>query len=362
LSNIISIATKPGEHSISAEEMHDYMNRAFKDENTRRKLNFLFRENSIQKKYSVLPDFTTKNNYYQLFNPDAEEAYTHQRLSIFKEKALALSLDVSKDVLKKSDKSAKDITDIITVSCTGMHAPGLETELAVALQLAPTTNRHAINFMGCYAAFHAFRLADLICKSNPETLVLVVCVELCTLHFRKENSDDNLLSTYLFGDGAGACLISNIVSGQTKHIEQKSFHSVLLSEGSKDMGWNIGVWGFEMILNRNVPKHIAHNMNIAFMQTLKKSNLNVSDLKHYAIHPGGKNILKAFEKALQLDSSQLKNSYDTLANFGNMSSATILFVLEKFLENEQNGWMYSAAFGPGLSIESGIFKIVQHGR
>jgi alpha-pyrone synthase len=361
LSNIISIATKAGKHKISEEEMRDYMIHAFEDEDIKRKIKFLFREASIQTKYSVIPDFTKGEEKCQLFNSNSNEAYTHERLAIFKEKALELSLDVSNDVLNKAHKSTKDVTDIITVSCTGMHAPGLETELAMALELSPSTNRHAVNFMGCYAAFHAFRLADLICKSNPDAQVLMVCVELCTLHFRKEQSDDNLLATYLFGDGAGACLISNDAPKATKYIKQHGFHSVLLPEGFKDMGWKIGAWGFEMILNRNIPGHLEKNIKDAFLQTLEKSKLNIKDLKHFAIHPGGKNILKAFKKALALDATHLENSYNILTNFGNMSSATIIFVLEAFLRKGVQGWMYSAAFGPGLSVESGIFKIEQNG-
>ena len=360
LSSIISIATKSADHVVLADDMLQYMLRSFKDEQAHRKIKFLFREASIKQKSSVLSDFTRKDNQYSLFHPDAEEAGTSERLSVFKKNALSLSLQVSREALDKAAKNQNQITDIITVSCTGMYAPGLETELAVALQLPTQTKRHAVNFMGCYAAFHALRLADMICKTDGKALVLIVCLELCTLHFRKDASDDNLLATYLFGDGVAACLVSNErPSNKQSALEQHGFHSVLLPEGAEDMGWQIGAFGFEMILKRNIPKHLEKNIKNAYLQTINLSKIKDLEIDHFAIHPGGKNILRAFEKALSINSEKLSNSYDVLANHGNMSSATVLFVLEKYLYSSNQGWLYSAAFGPGLSVESGLFKLVK---
>lgn len=360
LSNIISIATQPAPNVVLANDMLQHMLRSFKDEQAHRKIKFLFREASIKQKSSVLSDFIRKDNQYDLFHPDADDAGTTERMNVFKKNALPLSLQVSKEALEKASKNKDEITDVITVSCTGMYAPGLETELTMALELSPKTKRHAINFMGCYAAFHALRLADMICKSNPNALVLVVCLELCTLHFRKDMSDDNLLATYLFGDGVAACLVSNGLGAENQQVlQQHAFHSVLLPEGADDMGWQIGALGFEMILKRNIPKHLEKNIKNAYQETIGLGNQKDLEIDHFAIHPGGKNILKAFERALLINSDKLKHSYDVLANFGNMSSATVLFVLEKYLSSSKPGWVYSAAFGPGLSVESGLFKLIK---
>lgn len=358
-SNIISIATKSPENLILADDMLQYMLRAFKDEQAQRKIKFLFREASIKQKFSVLADFNRIDGEFELFHPDAADAGTASRMNTFKQHALKLSMHVSKEALLKAKMSQHQITDIITVSCTGMYAPGLETELAVALQLSPQIKRHAVNFMGCYAAFHALRLADMICKTNANAQVLVVCLELCTLHFRQDDNDDNLLATYLFGDGAAACVVSNNASPESQNtLQQHAFHSVLLPEGAEDMAWKIGDLGFEMILKRNIPKHLEKNIKSAFLQTINLCNVKESNIEHFAIHPGGNNILKAFQKALSIDEEKLYNSYDILAHYGNMSSATVLFVLEKYLYASKKGWLYSAAFGPGLSVENGLFKLV----
>ena len=357
MNSIKTISLAPAPFCISAEDMHHYMLASFSDKQVARKIGYLFRENSIDEKYSVLPDFSSHSKNESFFGNSVSPT-TAQRLAIYRIEALKLAKSAAQDAINKSSTAPSTITDIITVSCTGMHAPGLETELAQELELNAGVNRHAINFMGCYAAFHAFRLADLICTSNPNAQVLLVCVELSTLHFRKDLSDDNLLATYLFGDGAAACIISASLTPHYPSIELHSFHSALIPQGAKDMTWSIGESGFEMVLNRSIPKHIRNHIAVAFTDAIQKAAVSNNDIEHYAIHPGGKNILKAFEDALDIDINYLKSSYKVLKSFGNMSSVTILFVLNEYLSNTfSNGWMYAAAFGPGLSVESGVFKL-----
>ena len=334
------------------------MERFVTDETDLRKLKFLSRESGIDSKYSILQDF--KQNAEPVLFKNAEKAPTTvERLAVFKSEALVLAETAALDALEQSKVRKEQITDIIVVSCTGIYAPGLEIDLAYKLGFEKNIKRHGINFLGCYAAFHGLRLADMICKSNANANVLLVCVELCSLHFRNDSTDDNLLSITLFGDGASALVISNNDQGNGL-AELIGFDSVLIPEGKADMSWNVGNEGFEMVLNRNVPKHIENNIARAFEASIASQGFTRSDIDSFAIHPGGKNVLKAFARALGQEESALASSFEVLKNFGNMSSCTVLFVLENVLKSGKANTIFSAAFGPGLTVESAIIKAIKH--
>ncbi|MDP4763071.1 MAG: hypothetical protein NWR97_05385, partial [Salibacteraceae bacterium] len=256
MSKIIGIANKTPSHKYSQPELVQFMERFVTDETDLRKLKFLSRESGIDSKYSILQDF--KQDAEPVLFKNAEKAPTTvERLAVFKSEALVLAETAALDALEQSKVRKEQITDIIVVSCTGIYAPGLEIDLAYKLGFEKNIKRHGINFLGCYAAFHGLRLADMICKSNANANVLLVCVELCSLHFRNDSTDDNLLSITLFGDGASALVISNNDQGNGL-AELIGFDSVLIPEGKADMSWNVGNEGFEMVLNRNVPKHIEN--------------------------------------------------------------------------------------------------------
>jgi alpha-pyrone synthase len=361
VSNIIAIASQPAKYKLEMSEMQTFVFGMTEDEVVKRKFGFLLKDESIKNKYAAIPDFTKNCENPLLYKHKDQLPSTAERMKIFEIEATELAFQVSKEVIHKSKISVKEITHIVTVSCTGLFAPGLEIMLSEKLELETNVQRHAVNFMGCYAAFHGMRLADLICRADQNSNVLVVCVELCSLHFRKDNSDDNLLSTYLFSDGASACIVSKN-SPKTAHLSMKSFESSLISEGKKDMAWYVGNNGFEMILKKEISKHIEKNIKNAFVALISKHKLEQNDIEHFAIHPGGKNILNAFQSALSISPTKLSISRSVLYEFGNMSSATILFVLEKFLKENsnsvKNNWMYSAAFGPGLTVENGLFELI----
>lgn len=315
-----------------------------------RKLKFIWRESGIQTKYSALSDF--KDGGEAMLFKTANAPSTAERMRIFSETAPVLGCSVGKKAIINAGIETSEIDAIVTVSCTGMSAPGLEIQLAQQLGLSDDIERHAINFMGCYAAFHGMRLADMLCQQGKRN-VLVVCVELCSLHFRDDSRDDNLLSTTLFSDGAAAMVISKDMSVKSQ-AELIDFHSVLISEGGSDMAWDIGNTGFEMVLNKHVPKHIERNMAAAYDSTIKKAKLLRSDVGNFAIHPGGKNVLKAFAGALDVHESQLISSFNVLENYGNMSSCSIIFVIEDLLRSRPKEYCYAAAFGPGLTVESAL--------
>jgi len=355
LSKIIAISTLSGKYKLKKEKVKQFFNQHLSDPTAKRKLNYLFNHSDIEYKNSEIPDFDVELNTKLLYHDKYISPTTSERLKLYDELAIHMAIKVSKDAMNKANLKASDISHIITISCTGMSAPGLECQLIEQLQLNINTQKFTVNFMGCYAAFHGFRLADLIIKSNKEAKVLMVNVELCSLHFRDDNSDDNVLSSYLFSDGASACIFSHQITN-SKHLEMLDYQSTLIPGGKHDMGWYIGNNGFEMVLNSEVPIHIKNNIKTSFNQLLKNNRIETIDF--YAIHPGGPAIIQSFANALELKNEDLNISHQILKNEGNMSSATILFVLEKMMsEASHNGYCYSVAFGPGLSLEQCLFKL-----
>lgn len=352
MSYISSIATLPAPNAYSGPELLSFLDKFISDEQALRKLKFLWRESGILTKHSVLEDFAQTENP-RLFNGSNNKPTTSKRLDVFDEHAPLLGATVAEKALNQANIESEKVDAIISVSCTGMAAPGLEIQLSKKLGLKDSTSRHAINFMGCYAAFHAMRLADMLIKTGKKN-VLIVCVELCSLHFRDVHSDDNLLSTTLFSDGAAAMVVSaNKSNARAQLID---FHSVLVSEGQSDMAWYIGDSGFEMVLNKHVPKRIEKNIKQAFEASVKNQGLPSSEVNGFAIHPGGKNVLRAFSRALEVPEEQLQSSFKVLENYGNMSSCSILFVLDDLLNQANLNYCYAAAFGPGLSVESALIK------
>lgn len=359
MSNITAISCRAGHFQFSRDRIFHFLNEMFSDKNIFRKFQFIWNESGITNKYSVIPDFDLDCNEPLLYKKTDVLPTTSVRMQVYKSEAVKLGLLVAQESIKKANIRVNEITHLITVSCTGMCAPGLELLLAHELQLDSKVKKHAINFMGCYAAFHGLRLGDIIVKDNPQSQVLIVCVELCSLHLRNDKSDDNLLSLTLFSDGGSACIMQGgAIAGP--YLECVDFNSDWIPDSSSEMGWDIGDQGFEMILKRTIPDFIERNIKYCFDQLLVKNKLLKSQITTYAIHPGGKNILNSFCKALHLDQDELGISFNILKEFGNMSSATILFVLQQVLERsiKSNGsqMVYAAAFGPGITVESALFK------
>ncbi|HMP29795.1 MAG TPA: type III polyketide synthase [Saprospiraceae bacterium] len=362
MTKILSIASQAGQYKISMEALGTYVSKTYgPNSNPARKFGFLVRENSIAFKTSVIPDFIPDYDHPILFTENDPNPSTSDRMKVFNEEAIKISTSVALIALERACLASDEITHIITTSCTGMTAPGLEIQLTQTLSLNQNVVRYGINFMGCYAAFHAIKLADTIIKSNHESKVLVICTELCSLHYRKDESDDNILSTYLFSDGCAAAVLSSDSVKQTG-LSVLDTHAVLIAEGQSDMAWHVGNNGFEMVLSKNIPLHIKNHLSSHLQDFLSKNKIKKEEINKYAIHPGGKNILKAFESAIGLDQKDLEESYAILAKYGNMSSATVLFVLEKmFYEEEKDGLIYAAAFGPGLTVEGALFKKTNRG-
>lgn len=319
-----------------------------------RKISLMYHRSGIKSRHSVLPDYgaqITEREFYP-HTADLEPfPIVDQRMDAYDANAAILAQEA---ILNTIDASVlAEITHLITVSCTGMSAPGLDIELVEKLNLQKNIVRTSVNFMGCYAAIHGLKLADAFCHTNPSAKVLVVCVELCTLHFQKEKSLDYQTSNLLFADGAAACLVSNEAVG----FGITGFYSELALQGKPDMAWRISKHGFLMTLSNHIPKLLEGGMKAMLESAMANHDVAYDSIKHWAVHPGGKSILESIQKAVGISRSDCWASYDVLSEFGNMSSATILFVLKKLQANIQpNEHTFAVAFGPGLTMESMILK------
>jgi prepilin-type processing-associated H-X9-DG protein len=367
MSFITALATANPPHKLSQEAIAAFMQRSMQlSTDDGRKLAAIFRMSGIETRYSMLEDYGRSENFTFYSNNPGFTPFpsTKKRNEAFQLYAPLLSTEAAQKALRQSGVAAKDITHVITVSCTGMYAPGLDIDLVDSLQLPLSVQRTNINFMGCYAAFNALKAADAFCKTGPEVKVLIVCTELCSLHFQKENTEDNLLANALFADGSAAVIVeANTHSANCLHIS--TYYSELARQGNKDMAWNIGDVGFEMKLSSYVPDVIRSGIKELTSTLLKKLNLSLENIQHLAIHPGGKRILEAIEQELHLQKTQNQWAYYVLRNYGNMSSPTVLFVLKEIfyrLEKKNNNEnILSFAFGPGLTLESMVFTYQHHG-
>jgi prepilin-type processing-associated H-X9-DG protein len=321
MSFINAIGTANPINKLSQRQVGDFMVKAMQlNKSDERRLRAIFNASGITSRYSVLEDYGREGDFNFFSNTNDLEPFpsTKKRIDEFKKNALQLSIEAVKNLQNQFFFNPSSITHLITVCCTGMYAPGLDLDLVRELNLPTQVQRTCVNFMGCYAAINAIRLADSICNSSPNARVLIVCTELCSLHFQKEASYDNFLANALFADGSAAMLIES--NSNSSAIELEGFHCDILADGSNEMMWEIGDLGFEMKLSGYVPSLIKSGIGNFANTLLTRIGLNLSQVKYFAVHPGGKKILEAVEAEFKLTRDNLLPSYDVLTNYGNMSS------------------------------------------
>ena len=356
-SKIVSIGIASPSYKAEQAGILEFMKKAYKnDDLASRKLNALFRFSGINYRYSVIPDFTNSQEpvFFVNENPQPD---VQDRNRLFQEHAVSLSLKAINNALGETGIAPREITHLITVTCTGLAAPGLNAALMENLSLNQDTYNTSVNFMGCGAAFHGLKMADFILRSEEKAKVLVVCTEICTLHFQPKSNDDNLLSNTIFGDGAAAVLMLSGNSDE-KGLLAEGFYSYLLPAGKDLMGWNINPVSFEMVLNGGVPDFISNEIEMVVSNASKYYHLDPDEINYWAVHPGGKKILDKINLDLGFQNGELRNSYDVLSSYGNLSSATILFVLKRILDNNivNGSKIFAIGFGPGISIETCLFS------
>ncbi|MBI3218890.1 MAG: type III polyketide synthase [Bacteroidetes bacterium] len=365
MSNITSIGIANPEHKIEQSTIANFMVKAMKlSEDDERKLRALHRMSGIETRYSVLNDYSKTEHFEFYSNTSDVFPGTKQRSELFQKHAIHLAASSAEKCLSRvADLKRSEITHLVVVSCTGMYAPGLDIDLVKVLGLKSSIERTCINFMGCYAAFNALKLAHSFCDQNPQAKVLVVCVELCSIHFQREATEDNLLANSLFADGSAALLIE-AQPREGINLKPLSFFCDIATSGEHDMAWSIGDFGFEMRLSSYVPDVIKGGIKKLTASLLEKINFQLSDISLFAIHPGGKKILEAIETELAVSKEQNQFAYQVLKKYGNMSSPTVLFVLHELASTLQpydaGKRVLSFAFGPGLTLESMVLEVVNH--
>ena len=342
----------------------DCMMRWLPGKRSRRLIRGIYDHSGIETRYSVLPDFAPGAEPV-LFRENTDgvmvEPATGARNDHYAAWARKLPVEVCRKVLQRDDGFAPaDVTHVITVSCTGFSNPGMDLHIVQGLGLPANVERYHLGFMGCYAAFPALRMARQFCQARPDAVVLVCCLELCTLHLQLREEPDSLLANALFADGAAAAVVSARApaAGQPA-FALHSFASFLAPEGAGDMAWTIGDRGFNIRLSAYVPEIIAANIGAITTGVFAASPWQRDAIRLWAIHPGGRAILDKVEQGLDLAPEQVADARAVLREFGNMSSATILFVLKRILEHSGGGVarpVCALAFGPGLTIESALLE------
>ena len=367
MSVIYSIATAVPEFKHAQSDIFQFMSDVYNvSENENRSLKILYERSGINTRYSTIADYSMpadKRTFYPNTKDLEPFPNLEHRMEYFNHKALELSVQAITKCVGNETKYS-EITDLITVTCTGISAPGLDIALVEELKLNPTINRTSVNFMGCYAAIHAMKQADMISKINPKAVILIVCTELCTLHFQKDFDKDNIGANLLFADGAAALLITDETNPKAKNkksLRINNFYSEISLSGKTDMAWQLSGKGFLMTLSSYIPELIKTGIKSLVNNALNKLNLQPENISHWAIHPGGRKILEVIQNELQLEKEHLQASYNVLSGYGNMSSPTILFVLKEIWETKMT-WsnkkelIFGAGFGPGLTLETFVFE------
>ncbi|WP_020109793.1 type III polyketide synthase [Nocardia sp. 348MFTsu5.1] len=285
-------------------------------------------------------------------NPSAVD--TETRMIEYEDKAPKLA-QKAVEGLNLGD-AAEEITHLVLVTCTGFYSPGIDYDLIKNCGISPNVDRTQIGFMGCFAGITGLKTANNIVRANPSAKVLLVSVELCSVHLQKPKSLESMLSFLIFGDGCAAAIISAEATG----LELDSFKQVMVPETRDLITWRIGNAGFDMVLSGKVPGQLGKALNAENLKLILGGR-TPADIDLWAIHPGGRTILDAVENALELEPEALAVSRHVLQNYGNMSSATVLFVLAEMMkqaaEGGPTGLGSAMAFGPGLTAETMLFRL-----
>lgn len=292
----------------------------------------------------------------------------YTRLHTFQEQNreyIQLSLDYSiqaiEECLSLSKISKEQITDLIFVSSTGLATPGIDALIINKMRLNQHVNRMSIFGLGCGGGTSGYAKACTLAKANPEAAVLLVAVELCSLTFLRDDfSKSNFIGSSLFSDGVAACLIlgDNHVDKALRKITFLSNESKLYYDSLDIMGWDFMDNGFKVLFSSGIPGIIAKNIHQDVTSFLAKSKLKISDIKNFIFHPGGKKILDSYKEALKAEGDFLKTTREVMNDYGNMSSTTVLYVLERFFNEEfENGYGLMVSMGPGFSCEMVLLEM-----
>ncbi len=317
-----------------------------------RTIQALYRRSGVHERGVVISDGAGGQSFYE---PGSPGPGTAARMAFFARHAPGLAARATGHAIERAMVDPRSITHVVTVSCTGMASPGVDLELVERLGLSADVERVNVGFMGCHGAINGLRVARGLVAADPDALVLVCCVELCSVHFQSldagaERADDGAsVANALFGDGAAACVLAGGPGGGP---EIRSLASRVFSDSSEEMSWRVGDEGFRMTLSARVPGLIGDHIAGWIDPWLDRVGLARSAVGSWAVHPGGPRVLDAVRAGLGLEERATAVSKAVLREHGNMSSATVLFILERMLRDECAKPIVGLAFGPGLSGEA----------
>lgn len=326
-------------------------------------LRALYKRAGVEKRHSVLllpgdEDAIQRQTFYQLADsPEDRGPTTGERMLRYGVEAPRLATAACIAAMEKAQVIATDIKHLVTVSCSGFSAPGFDLKLFESIGLNPSTSRTHIGFMGCHAALNGLRVASSYAAAT-DSVVLVCATELCSLHHQYTDDPQQTVANSLFGDGAAAFLVAPATTNDSptspwELIDQMSF---LMPDSSEMMTWNIGDHGFEMTLSAQVPTCIETQLKPVLTRWLTEFGLRLEEVENWAVHPGGPRILSATAEALDISRQRFRVSDEVLSRYGNMSSPTIMFILEELLQSGTPGHCVALAFGPGLVVEAALLR------
>lgn len=356
------ISTETPPHLYSNEFACSRMKSWVSDPRAKRMVEMIYERTGIDTRYSVSDDFMKDDGglFHTLPDGTINSPTTGQRNELYGKAARELAVKLARKTLAECPQFAKEqITHLVFASCTGFTNPGPDYHIIRELGLNENVERYTVGFMGCYAAFPALRMAAQFCEANPDAVVLVMCLELCTLHLQVSDKTESIVANALFADGAAAAIVSaRKPTGDRPYYRVQGFHSALVPSSEADMAWDIGDHGFNMVLSAYVPGLIGSNIREILSGVLAKRDLKLSDIDEWAVHPGGRAILEQVEQHLELPPEALEMSRGVLRDYGNMSSPTVMFVLKGMLEEAETdrATTCAIAFGPGLTVETAVLE------
>lgn len=368
MTTVRAIATQTPQHSINQDDaLHIAKLRNQPRASQEFWMRAIYSKSGVSERYSVLleqsasPQTLPENRqsfYADKSATDDLGPTTARRMEQYCQHAPELAIQVCTAALNNSHLSPADITHLITVSCTGFAAPGIDIHVMKQLPLDPGVARTHIGFMGCHGAMNALRVADHIVRANPQAKVLICSVELCSLHYQYGFHPDQIIANALFADGAAAMCVTADPSAEptVNNATEPQLHllgngSYLFPNSLDAMTWQVGDHGFAMTLSPHLPELIESQLKPWLESWLSTYRLNIADIEHWAIHPGGPKILDAVLNSLGLAHEKAETSRNILRSFGNMSSPTSFFVLQAIQAQKATGKCLMLGFGPGLAAE-----------
>jgi prepilin-type processing-associated H-X9-DG protein len=360
---IKGLGTAVPRHCIAQEDLAEVAGRfCGLNEKQRRMLPTLYRHAGVQKRHSVvLASPSSRDSAGQSFYQSVEIGgpngpSTADRMRVYAECATPLAADACRRALAAAQMGPEEITHLVTVSCSGFCAPGVDVQLFHELGLSPSVARTHVGFMGCHGALNGLRVARSFVEADPNARVLLCAIELCTLHHQYGWNPDQIVANALFADGSAAavCVPGTEENGTDESLSALSSASMIVPETEDLMSWRIGDNGFQMGLSARVPDVIRTTLRSWLHGWLATEGVSPEQVGQWGIHPGGPRILQACLEALELEPEAIATSKGVLAEFGNMSSPTILFILDRLRRQQTPGPWVLLAFGPGLTIEAAL--------